>query len=135
MKDLVFVKFNSKLREKRESKSRDPIVSNDGDEYIEWLIAIVRKAKTNAEAEEHEQVANVDEDGSSQEVATAQHKRKGGKGNLRFRKKRKLIPILDDEVEEASSTTSSSEDEDDNDTTFLAASSGDDMSLDDDDSD
>jgi hypothetical protein len=126
MKDLFFVKFNSISRQKRENTTRDPIVLVDGDEDIEWLTALSRK-KINVEGEEREQVANVDEGGSSQGVATTQHKRKGGKTNLRLRKRKRLIPILDDEAEEAF-TTSSSEDEADNQTTSLATSSGDDYS-------
>jgi hypothetical protein len=105
MKDLVFVKFNSMLRQKRENTTRDPIFLVDGDEDIEWLTAL-SKPKTNAEGEEQEEVANVDEGGSSHGVATAQHKRKRGKANLRLRKRKRLIPILDDEAEEASTTSS-----------------------------
>ena len=116
------------LRHKRENKTRDPIVLVDGDEDIEWLTGI-SKPNTNVEAEEQEQVANanVDEGGSSQGVATAQHKRKRGKANLKSRKKRRWIPILDDEAKEAS-TTSTFEDEADNETSSPVTSSADDYS-------
>ena len=45
MRDLVFVKFNSKLREKRDKKSKDPIekelndiLQNDGNEGMEQML-------------------------------------------------------------------------------------------------
>jgi hypothetical protein len=45
MRDLVFVKFNSKLREKRDNKSKDPIekqlndiLEDDGNEFITGVV-------------------------------------------------------------------------------------------------
>jgi hypothetical protein len=46
MRDLVFVKFNSKLREKRDNKSKDPIekefndiLEDDGNEFISGVVS------------------------------------------------------------------------------------------------
>jgi hypothetical protein len=45
MRDLVFVKFNSKLREKRDNKSKDPIekelndiLEDGGNEFITGVV-------------------------------------------------------------------------------------------------
>jgi len=51
MKDLVFVKFNSRLKQKKDNKSRDPIEKTVADvlddEDNEWVTDIV----TNESAE------------------------------------------------------------------------------------
>lgn len=116
MKDLVFVKFNSKLRQRRENKTRDPIVDEteqDGDNGNEWITGIT----TNVEGEQ-EQVSNVTDGVSSQGTQGAEErKRKRACQSLRNRKKKKLIPVLNDEEASASS---SSEDEDDNDTIVVS---------------
>src|SRR4051812_37486761 len=46
MSDLVFIKFNSKLKKKRGMRNRDPIVDHTfvdvvEDEYNEWIIGVV----------------------------------------------------------------------------------------------
>ena len=56
MRDLVFVKFNSKLRHKKENKSRDPIekeindvLEDDNNEFITGL-----EPNANQSQEDHE---------------------------------------------------------------------------------
>lgn len=70
MRDLVFVKFNSKIREKRENKRKDPIERefNDvlEDELNEFITGV---APTNADQEEEHDAA---QDGASQEPSMAQ---------------------------------------------------------------
>ncbi|CAN6182333.1 unnamed protein product, partial [Urochloa humidicola] len=101
MKDLVFVKFNSKLKQKREDKNRDPIVVDfEEDEDNEWITDIPEQEQ---EEQQEQESNNVDEAelGSSQQ----QKKRKGSNQDQR-KKKRKFIPVLND------GEASSSEDED-----------------------
>ncbi|XP_066320389.1 uncharacterized protein [Miscanthus floridulus] len=111
MRDLVFVKFNTKLRQKKD-KDKDPIekhvVDALEDEDNEWITGI-EPTEVDPEQEGEETRA------SSQGVAVApqgQEKRKGG--NLqkqRDRKRKRLIPTIEDEELSASS----SDGEDDND--------------------
>ena len=111
MRDLVFVKFNSKLRQKKD-KDKDPIEKHVvyalEDEDNEWITGI-EPTEVDLEQEGEETGA------SSQGVAAApqgQEKRKGG--NLqkhRDRKRKRLIPTIEDEELSASS----SDGEDDND--------------------
>ncbi|XP_066347629.1 uncharacterized protein [Miscanthus floridulus] len=111
MRDLVFVKFNSKLRQKKD-KVKDPIekhvVDALEDEDNEWITGI-EPTEVDPEQEGEETRA------SSQGVAAApqgQEKRKGG--NLqkhRDRKRKMLIPTIEDDELSASS----SDGEDDND--------------------
>ncbi|XP_066381570.1 uncharacterized protein [Miscanthus floridulus] len=109
-RDLVFVKFNSKLRKK--DKDKDPIekhvVDALEDEDNEWITGI-EPTEVDLEQEGEETGA------SSQGVAAApqgQEKRKGG--NLqkhRDRKRKRSIPTIEDEELSASSSNG----EDDND--------------------
>lgn len=54
MKDLVFVKYNSKLKQKRDNKNRDPIEKIEKivadvleDDDNEWITGIVPNASEN----------------------------------------------------------------------------------------
>ncbi|TVT98137.1 hypothetical protein EJB05_56569, partial [Eragrostis curvula] len=109
MKDLVFVKFNSKLRQKRENNTRDPIVVEDEEDDVnEWITGII----PNGEGEQEQVIDLTDVSGSSSQGIPVEHKRKRGCQAPGTRKKKKFFPVLDDEEASASS----SEDEDDNDT-------------------
>ncbi|XP_066324333.1 uncharacterized protein [Miscanthus floridulus] len=111
MRDLMFVKFNSKLRQKKD-KDKDPIekhiVDALEDEDNEWITSI-EPTEVDPEQEGEETGA------SSQGVAAApqgQEKRKGG--NLqkhRDMKRKRLIPTIED----GELSASSSDGEDDND--------------------
>jgi len=52
MRDLVFVKFNSKLKQKRESKCRDPIENEIDDVLADENNEFIIGAVPNANAEE-----------------------------------------------------------------------------------
>ena len=114
MRDLVFVKFNSKLRQKKDNKDRDPLEKpvRDAleDEDNEWITGI---EPTEVDPEQEGEIG-----ASSQGVAAApqgQEKREGG--NLqkhKDRKRKRLIPTIEDEELSASS----SDGEDDNDMPF-----------------
>ncbi|RLM68879.1 hypothetical protein C2845_PM17G07590 [Panicum miliaceum] len=116
MKDLVFVKFNSKLNQKREDKNRNPIEKIVADvledEDNEWITGIV----PNASGEQEQQPSGVQDQvlgGSLSQgaAATSQPKRKRGtQQQQRGNRKRKKIPAMDEELH-----TSSSESENDND--------------------
>jgi hypothetical protein len=56
MRDLVFVKFNSKLKQKKENKSRDPIekqvpdiLEDSGNEWITRVASIEQEQAQNTE--------------------------------------------------------------------------------------
>ena len=97
MRDLVFVKFNSKLRHKKQNKSRDPIkkeindvLEDDNNEFITGLEPSASQsqedqgcAKTSAKAQE----------GASQGAAASQAKAKR-KRPVRHRKKFKTVASL-----------------------------------------
>ncbi|CAN6274517.1 unnamed protein product [Urochloa humidicola] len=107
MKDHVFVKFNSKLKQKKEDKIRDPIekaVANVvlEDDENEWLTGIVPNAEPGHEAE---QAGASSKGESAQGPATTQSKRKRGDKLQHHRKRRKIVPALEDE-ESASSSES-----------------------------
>lgn len=108
MRDLVFVKFNSKLRHKRENKSRDPIkkdiddvLCDDGNEFITRAVVVP--------------IANDEqqEDGASQRESTSQPQAKR-KRPVRHRKKKikSLQSLMRDALEQPAASTSSSEYED-----------------------
>src|SRR5687768_11061898 len=100
MKDLIFIKFNSKLKQKRETKNRDPIektISNIlEDEDNEWITG--SRPNANSEQEQERSCAQGQGASSSQGAAAAtQPKRRGvqleQQGN---RKRKKLIPVLEE---------------------------------------
>jgi len=112
MRDLVFVKFNSKTREKRENKRKDPIERefNDvlEDELNEFITGV---APTNADQEEEHDAA---QDGASQEPSMAQAqvltKRKRSR-QPRKKKLRSLHSIISGNLEPTVSASSSDSDD------------------------
>jgi len=101
MRDLVFVKFNSKLRQKKD-KDKDPIekhvVDALEDEDNEWITGI-EPTEVDLEQEGEETGA------SSQGVAAApqgQEKRKGGN---QTRKRKRFIPTTDEDDELSGSSS------------------------------
>ncbi|CAN6203733.1 unnamed protein product [Urochloa humidicola] len=112
MKDLVFVKFNSRLKQKKDNKSGDPIEKTlanvQDDEDNEWITGIVPIES----AEQEQQPSGAQGQGASSSqgaAATLQQKRKRGTQEHGNRKRKKLITILDEDH----TSTSSSESEND----------------------
>ena len=96
MKDLVFVKFNSRLKQKKDNKSRDPIEKTVADvlddEDNEWVTDIV----PNESAEKQQQPSGAQGHGASSSqgaAATSQQKRKRGFQQHSNRKRKRLITI------------------------------------------
>ncbi|KAJ1274582.1 hypothetical protein BS78_05G072800, partial [Paspalum vaginatum] len=112
MRDLVFVKFNSRLRQKKENKSKDPIEKelNDvlEDDANEFITGIVPDA--NAEQEEgHDGTQDGGSHGPSMPQAQAKRKRPV---RPRRKKIRSLQSLMHDDLHAAISASSSeSEDE------------------------
>ena len=114
MRDLVFVKFNSKLRHKKQNKSRDPIkkeindvLEDDNNELITGLEPNANQsqedlgcAETSAKAQE----------GASQGAAASQAKAKR-KRHVRHRKKLRIVASLM-KPQSAASTSESEENQD-----------------------
>ncbi|XP_002445558.2 uncharacterized protein LOC8077838 [Sorghum bicolor] len=96
MRDLVFVKFNSKLRQKKDNKDRDPLEKpvSDAleDEDNEWITDV---EPTEMDSEQEQEIGD-----GSQGVATAPAPRKRGN---QTKKRKRLIPIADDELSASSS--------------------------------
>jgi hypothetical protein len=96
MRDLVFVKFNSKLRQKKDNKDRDPLEKPVSDvledEDNEWITGV---EQTEMEEDEEGGIG-----GTSQEVVAAPPPRKRGNQS---RKRKRLIPTGDDELSASSS--------------------------------
>lgn len=115
MRDLVFIKFNSRMKQQRENKKRDPIektiVDVLEDEDNEFITGIVRDDNLD------EHVGN--EDQAQQKRAStsqAQEKRKKRPAVLPRKKRKKSLQSLLNSIEEeailSSSSNSSSESED-----------------------
>jgi hypothetical protein len=96
MRDLVFVKFNSKLKQKKDNKDRDPLEKpvSDAleDEDNEWITGV---EPTEMDSEQEGEIG-----ATSQGVAAAPAPRKGGN---QTRKRKRFIPIDDDELSASSS--------------------------------
>jgi hypothetical protein len=101
MRDLVFVKFNLKLRQKKDNKDRDPlekpVLDAIEDEDNEWITGI---EPTEVDPGQEGEIGS-----SSQGVVAApqgQEKRKGGNHT---RKRKRFIPtaVEDDEFSGSSS--------------------------------
>ena len=125
MKDLVFVKFNSRLKQKRDNKDKDPIEKpvHDvvlEDEDNEWITGI---EPTEGDEEQEEQT-----EASSQGVAaTSQREERTKRANqqkLRSMKRMRLIPTF--EEEESSPSSDGGEDDVDIDMTSPSDSEGED---------
>lgn len=117
MRDLVFVKFNSKLRQKKDNKDRDPIEKpvHDAleDEDNEWITGI---EPTEGDLEQEEETGAL-----SQGVAAApqgvERTKRANQQKLRSKKRKRLIPTFENEE-----SSPSSDGEDDNDIDMLSGS-------------
>lgn len=112
MRDLVFVKFNSRLRQKKENKSKDPIekelndvLEDDGNEFITGLAT-----DANAEPEGgHEGTQDGGSDAPSIPQAQAKRKRPV---RPRRKKIRSLKSLMHADSSQAAISASSSESDD-----------------------
>ena len=111
MRDLVFVKFNSKLRSKKENKDRDPlekeiddVVSDNDNEFITGIVPLPSEFPEHGPQDRASQ-------GESTSQAQAQAKRKRP---VRPRKKkiRSLQSLMRDVSVELGPSSSESEDDD-----------------------
>lgn len=117
MRDLVFVKFNSKLRQKKDNKDRDPIEKpvHDAleDEDNKWITGI---EPTEGDLEQEEETGAL-----SQGVAAApqgvERTKRANQQKLRSKKRKRLIPKFENEE-----SSPSSDGEDDNDIDMLSGS-------------
>ncbi|CAA0820052.1 Unknown protein [Striga hermonthica] len=115
MRDLVFIKFNSRLKQKRDNKDRDPIeipvhdvILEDGEN--EWITGIEQTEGGSDQEKEKETGA------SSQGLVAAprvERTRRGGQENSRSRKRKRLIPTFEEEVSSPSSDGGDDNDIDD----------------------
>jgi len=101
MRDLVFVKFNSKLRQKKDKKGRDPlekpVLDALEDEDNEWITGI---EPIEVDPEQEGETAT-----SSHGVAAAPQGQERRKAGTQTRKRKRLIPttIEDDDLSASSS--------------------------------
>ncbi|XP_066385011.1 uncharacterized protein [Miscanthus floridulus] len=103
MRDLVFVKFNSKLRQKKDKKDRDPlekpVLDALEDENNEWITSI---EPIEVDPEQEGETAT-----SSHGVAAAPQGQERRKAGTQTRKRKRLIPttttIEDDDLSASSS--------------------------------
>ena len=114
MRDLVFVKFNSKLRHKKENKSRDPIEKeiNDvlEDDNNEFITGLEPNANQSQEDQGCAETAAKAQEGASQGAAASQAKAKR-KRPVRHRKKFRTVASLM-KPQTAASTSESEENQD-----------------------
>ena len=103
----MFVKFNSNLRQKKDKKDRDPlekpVLDALEDEDNEWITGI---EPIEVDPEQEGETAT-----SSHGVAAAPQGQERRKAGTQTRKRKRLIPTVEDEE----SSPSSSDGEDDND--------------------
>lgn len=125
MKDLVFVKFNSKLKQMRENKNRDPIeilvadVLEDVDN--EWITGRATEGNRHDPEPEVDQAAADGVSSSHGAAAKGKRKKVSGTQQLRRSKRNKIVPVPDDETP----ADSSSDTDDDNDMQSPTASDDD----------
>jgi hypothetical protein len=125
MRDLVFVKFNSKLREKRDNKSKDPIekglndiLEDDGNEFITSVVP-----DENVDQDEDHEGAH-DESSPEPTISKAQLPTKRKRhGRPRKKKLRSLKSLLSSDLERA--TCASSSKSEDNESMLIEASNSD----------
>ncbi|ONM09960.1 hAT transposon superfamily protein [Zea mays] len=125
MRDLVFVKFNSKLREKRDNKSKDPIekelndILEDGEN--EFITGVV--PDENVDPDEDHEGAH-DEPSQEPSISKAQLPAKRKRhGHPRKKKLRSLKSLLSGDLERA--TCVSSSESEDNESMQIEASNSD----------
>ena len=118
MRDLVFVKFNSKLRQKKDNKDRDPIEKpvHDvvlEDEDNEWITGI---EPTEADLEQEEETGALSQ-GVAATPQGVERTKRANQQKLRSKKRKRLIPTFENEE-----SSPSSDGEDDNDIDMLSGS-------------
>ena len=119
MKDLVFVKFNSRLRQKKDNRDRDPIEKpvHDvvlEDEDNEWITGI---EPTEGDPEQEEETGALSQGVPAAPRGVERTKRANQEKSRMGRKRKRLIPTFEEEE-----SSPSSDGEDDNDITMLSGS-------------
>ena len=120
MRDLVFVKFNSKLKQKRESKCRDPIEKEIDDVLADENNEFIIGAVPNANAEEEPEVNRTEQVGAKAQpheefIPQPPAKRKRPMGPKKKKKLRSIRSLMRDEQPEASASSTESEGNQDDD--------------------
>ena len=112
MRDLVDIKFNSKLKQKKDNKDKDPLevhmVDALEDEDNEWITGI------EPTEVDHDQEGETGATSQSRGIAAASQREETRRGGQRNKKRKRLIHIptaMDDE----DISVASSDGEDDND--------------------
>lgn len=91
MRDLVFVKFNSKLRNKRESKNRDPIEKEVDDVLADNDNEFITGKEPTAEADQEQEKAHED---ASEEALNRASSSQGQAKRKRISRPRKKIKTV-----------------------------------------
>ncbi|XP_020173365.3 uncharacterized protein [Aegilops tauschii subsp. strangulata] len=116
MRDLVFVKFNSKLRNKRENKNRDPIEKEVDDVLADYENEFIIGKEPPAEADEEQEKAHEDASEEAPNRASSSQGQAKRKRSSRPRKKIKTVSLqslMAMRVETMPQAASSSESESD----------------------
>ncbi|XBH64959.1 hypothetical protein VPH35_118630 [Triticum aestivum] len=116
MRDLVFVKFNSKLRNKRENKNRDPIEKKVDDVLADYENEFITGKEPTAEADEEQEKAHEDASEEAPNRASSSQGQAKRKRSSRPRKKIKTVSLqslMAMRVETMPQAASSSESESD----------------------
>ncbi|VAH27099.1 hypothetical protein VPH35_019478 [Triticum aestivum] len=116
MRDLVFVKFNSKLRNKRENKNRDPIEKEVDDVLADYGNEFITGKEPTTEPEEEQEKAHEDASEEAPNRASSSQGQAKRKRSSRPRKKIKTVSLrslMAMRVETMPQATSSSESESD----------------------
>nr|XP_020194526.2 uncharacterized protein LOC109780341 [Aegilops tauschii subsp. strangulata] len=116
MRDLVFVKFNSKLRNKRENKNRDPIEKEVDDVLANYENEFITGKEPTAEADEEQEKAHEDASEEAPNRASSSQGKAKRKRSCRPRKKIKTVSLqslMAMRVETMPQVASSSESESD----------------------
>lgn len=107
MRDLVFVKFNSKLKQKRENKLRDPIEKQVADileeDSNEWITGVAANIE---QSQDHEAVGAKEQDGT---LAGKGKRMRVGRPRKRTRRIIDITEGNEDEPEAASSSDTEDE--------------------------
>ena len=116
----MFVKFNSKLKQKRESKCRDPIEKEIDDVLADENNEFIIGAVPNANAEEEPEVNRTEQVGAKAQpheefIPQPPAKRKRPMGPKKKKKLRSIRSLMRDEQPEASASSTESEGNQDDD--------------------
>jgi hypothetical protein len=111
MRDLVYIKFNSKLKQKKDNKDKDPLEVH----MVDALEDEDNESITGIEpTEDQDQEGEAGATSQSQEIAAASQREETRRGGQRNKKRKRLIHIPT-AVDDEDISVASSDGEDDND--------------------